>query len=418
MPVTEYRVCLQRTTLARPTKMRYHSSNLPTGDSALSRARKIQSVVVAVVVALLLGIFAAGWYYSGEIQDGALAVKHEPDTFDLRVTSVVGGRITLETTAETSSKGRWDKDGLWGLATDNTYNQVNRIVETTETSAARDLVAMGPLPIVGDPVRIDSFTFPGDPLQAHGIDFQEVGIPAALGTFPAWLTVGESDTWVILVHGKGANRRESLRILPTLVDQGFTTLSITYRNGEGLPTSPSGYYQYGAEEWEDLEAAATFALAVGAQEIILVGFSMGGGIVASFLYNSSVTSRVNGVIFDSPALNLDASVDHGASQRKVVSLPLPGGLTGVAKFLTTLRFGIDFQAINYVKRADELSTPILLFHGTEDLTVPVWLSDQFADARPDLVEYVRTSGATHVGSWNLDSERYESAVRRFLNGLD
>ncbi len=384
----------------------------------MTRARKIQSIALGVIVVLLLGFFAAGWYYSGEIEDGGLAVKHEPDTFDMRVESIVGGRITLETTSDTSSNGRWNKEGLWGLASDDTYNQVGRIVDTVENSVARDLVAMGPLPGVGDPVRIDSFTFPEDPLQAHGIEFQEVGIPAALGTFPAWLTLGESDTWVILVHGKGANRRESLRILPTLVNEGYSTLTITYRNGEGLPPSPSGYYQYGAEEWEDLEAAATFALAVGAKDLVLVGFSMGGGIVTSFLYESSVTSRVKGAILDSPALSLDASVDHGASQRRIVGVTLPGGLTGLAKFLTTLRFGINFQELNYLKRVEELSTPILLFQGDDDATVPVWFADQFADARPDLVEYVRVSGATHVGSWNVDPERYEGAVQRFLTGLD
>jgi hypothetical protein len=384
----------------------------------LSRARKIQSVALGVIVVLLLGFFAAGWYYSGEIKDGGLVVKHEPDTFDLRVASIAGGRVTLETTPETSSNDRWNKEGLWGLASDNTYNRVSRIVDTTENTAIRDLVALGPLPSVGDPVRIDSFTFPGDPMQAHGIEFQEVGIPAALGTFPAWLTLGESDTWVILVHGKGANRREALRLLPTLVDKWYSTLTITYRNGEGLPPSPSGYYQYGAEEWEDLEAAATFALAVGAKDLILVGFSMGGGIVTSFLYESSVTSRVKGAILDSPALSLDASVDHGASQRSFVGVPLPGALTGLAKFLTTLRFGINFQDINYLNRVEELSTPILLFQGDDDPTVPVWLSDQFSDSLPDLVEYVRVSGATHVGSWNVDPERYEDAVRRFLAGLD
>ena len=71
-----------------------------------------------------------------------------------------------------------------------------------------------------------------------------------------------------------------------------------------------------------------------------------------------------------------------------------------------------------MNRVEELSTPILLFQGDDDPTVPVWLSDQFSDSLPDLVEYVRVSGATHVGSWNVDPERYEDAVRRFLAGLD
>ena len=59
---------------------------------------------------------------------------------------------------------------------------------------ARELITLGLLPEVGERVRIDRDAFPGDPWLGHGIEFQEVGVPAALGTFPAWLTLGESDT--------------------------------------------------------------------------------------------------------------------------------------------------------------------------------------------------------------------------------
>ena len=85
-----------------------------------------------------------------------------------------------------------------------------------------------------------------------GSRFQEIGIPAILGTFPAWLTLGESDTWIILVHGKGSDRQAFLRMLPMFVEKGYPTLTITYRNDPGLPLSPTGYYQYGADEWEDV----------------------------------------------------------------------------------------------------------------------------------------------------------------------
>ena len=202
------------------------------------------------------------------------------------------------------------------------------------------------------------------------------------------------------------------------VEKGYPTLTITYRNDPGLPLSPTGYYQYGADEWEDVEAAATFALAAGAKDLVLVGQSMGGGIVASFLYNSTVAHRVKGAILDGPALNFDALVDYGATQRRILVFPLPGALTGLAKFLATLRFGVDFDKLNYLKRAEELSAPILLFQGSEDLSVPESLSAQFKDARPDLVEYHPFEGAVHVGSWNLDPKRYKDAVQSFLARLD
>ena len=114
----------------------------------------------------------------------------------------------------------------------------------------RELIALGPLPQAGEPVSIASDAFPGYPWLAHGIELREVGAPAALGTYPAWLTTGASDTWAILLHGMAAERTECLRILPMFVEKGHSTLTITYRNDEGMPANPSGYYQFGADEWE------------------------------------------------------------------------------------------------------------------------------------------------------------------------
>ena len=386
----------------------------------MSLARRIQTILILISLAALALFFAAGWYYSGEIEERALTAHHGPNAFDLEVASIAGGLITLEATPDTASDGRWKKPGLWGLESADTYSQVGEIVAATDDSVVRELIAVGSLPRIGDRVRIDSYAYSSDPLISHGIDFQEVNVSMALGAFPAWLIAGESDTWAILVHGHGADRREFLRILPTFADRGYPTLTITYRNDEGLPASPRGYFQFGVEEWKDLEAAVEFALASGARDVILVGYSMGGAIVVSFLYNSAIASHVKGVILDSPALNLDEIIDFRGSRERVFGIPVPGLLTDLAKVLTTLRLGIDFDAMNHLKRAGELSasTPIQLFHGSDDSSVPVSLSDEFAKTRLDIVEYHSFQGATHVASWNLESESYESIVHSFLAGLE
>ena len=77
---------------------------------------------------------------------------------------------------------------------------------------------------------------------------------------------------------------------------------ITYRNDLGEPESPDGFHWYGQHEWKDLEGAARYALEHGAEELILVGYSMGGGIVMNFLYRSPLANKVEGVILDAPML--------------------------------------------------------------------------------------------------------------------
>jgi pimeloyl-ACP methyl ester carboxylesterase len=137
---------------------------------------------------------------------------------------------------------------------------------------------------------------------------------------------------------------------------------------------------------------------------------MGGGIVASFLYRSPLADRVVGVILDAPMLDFEATIEWGARGRFV-----PWPIKAAGKQLAVWRFDIDWAAVDYLKPAQELAVPILLFHGDDDRKVPVSTSDALAEARPDLVTYFRTAGAGHVRSWNADPQRYEAAVREFLS---
>ena len=199
-------------------------------------------------------------------------------------------------------------------------------------------------------------------------------------------------------------------MLPVVEGKEFPSLVITYRNDTGAPEDPSGYYWFGLTEWEDLEAAARYALDHGATGLVVVGYSMGGGIVANFLYRSPLAGQVVGVILDSPMLDLDATVDLAAENRN-----LPASLTSIAKVITSFRFGVDWDALDYLDRAGELSVPVLLFHGDADETVPVSISERFAESRPDLVTYEFFASAPHVGAWNVDSERYEAVVGEFVD---
>jgi len=69
---------------------------------------------------------------------------------------------------------------------------------------------------------------------------------------------------------------------------------ISYRNDAGAPQDPSGMLRYGLTEWQDLAATVRYAIGHGARQLLLVGYSMGGAIVASFLERSPLGARVAG----------------------------------------------------------------------------------------------------------------------------
>ena len=105
---------------------------------------------------------------------------------------------------------------------------------------------------------------------------------------------------------------------------------------------------------------------------------------------------------------LEAIVDKESRDRGV-----PGFLTNVGKAIAGWRFNIHWGEVDYLSKADELSVPILLFHGEADGTVFVETSDALAEIRPDIVTYVRSVGVDHVRSWNAAPAAYEAAVREF-----
>ena len=370
------------------------------------------AVLAFVLVAIVTVSLGGAWYISDILKEDGLLPKHEEPTFDLVVSAVGDGLIALDTTADTNENGRWRLKGVFGLESLHAYSQVGAIVELDESHVVRELLPIDGDLEVGQKVRIEQYTFPEDPLVAHGILFEDSTFSSPLGEFPAWFIPGTNDTWVIFVHGRGAERTEALRILPMIVDRGHPSLVITYRNDEGLPPSDDGYYHFGQSEWEELEGAVKYAIDNGAQDIVLVGFSMGGAVVANFLLVSPLSEKVRGAILDSPMMNFNTTVDLGGRER---GLPRP--LVVLSKTVASIRFGVDWDKLDYVSRADELVLPILLFHGDEDRLVPIESSEAFAEARPDNVKYITFDGSAHVGGWNRDRPRYETAVSNFLNEL-
>nr|WP_246220643.1 alpha/beta fold hydrolase [Phytoactinopolyspora mesophila] len=243
------------------------------------------------------------------------------------------------------------------------------------------------------------------------LDADEITYDGPLGAYPATYVPGEQSRWVIHVHGRGATRAEAYRLIPTIYQRGYPQLAISYRNDDDAPQDPDGEYGLGWTESEDLAAAVEYARSQGAGDVVLVGYSMGGAVVGNYLRVHG-SDGVAGVIYDSPVLSWGDVLAFESGNR---NLPAVAGT--VASAVVRMRTGINLGEMDQVKHADRLDVPVLLFHGSADPTVPVASSDAFAEARPDLVTYVRPDGVGHVQSWNANPTAYEAATTSFLNAL-
>lgn len=365
-----------------------------------------------VRIGLLVGVLAIGayfvnraWDYSTQLGDrvlhGAILM---PEPAEATVTATGNGTITLS-----SSSPEFSRPGTFAVEWTDGRATVHDILDATATTVTRRVIT-NTLPTTGTQVFFTRSVLNTDPEADLGLDYRTVEVDTEHGPAPAWLVAGSS-RWVVFVHGQDAGMEFALPIIPVVHEAGLSSLVISYRNDGVGPDDPSGAHRFGQTEWRDLHDAIRFIIGKGGTQIVLVGQGMGGSIVMAFQEQSSLSRRVTGIVLDAPILNLSETVDY-------VDVSIPTGFRTVAKQLAAFRFDIRWAQLDYLRGAATLEVPVLLFHGTQDATVPLATSEALDDLLEDLVIYRPVAGAGHGESWNVEPTEYEDAFGDFLRFVD
>ena len=389
---------------------------------ALSIAIAIALIVILVVLLHLVG----GWVYANGFREGALRIQPPSHTFGVWVRSVDKRRITLTAAAPRQDIGH---PGTLGLYWEGGYGQVGPVIAADGLQITREYTHLkgGQPPICLDallekcpPVGLEGYAYPSDPSDVD-LEFEEATYLSPLGPIGAWVVPAKNaGTWAIHIHGWTAERREAVRLLPTLHRAGVTSMVIDYRNDPEAPRDPSGHYRFGQSEWEDVEGAAQYAVDHGALNIILVGYSTGAAHVMAFLERSDLAEGITGVVLDSPNILLAEAVRHGSRDLRFspTKIRVSRLVTEFGMWIADLRWQIGWEVTNYVQRAMTILTvPTLVFHGIADHRVPISVSRQLEARARNVVTLVETPGAGHVMSWNVDPGRYERHLADFVGKL-
>ena len=178
-----------------------------------------------------------------------------------------------------------------------------------------------------------------------------------VGLAPAWIMGDQgATTWCVQVHGRGVTRRETVRAAPIYLQRGIPVMAVSYRNDTEAPPSSHGKYRLGLDEWRDVEDAIDFAVARGAERIVLQGWSMGGQIALQVARRSRHRRRIVGVVLDSPVVGWRPTL-----QLQVALVKMPawlvdtavGLLESPAAALSGSR-SLDFDELDNVLHADAL----------------------------------------------------------------
>ena len=372
--------------------------------SAPKRPRKrLVSIAVIVLVVLVLSgsgtLLGASIYFSNMI---LMIPDFTTPTYNMSVQAVSETTVTLKRMGDDMHPGEFEIEWSAGQAL------VGPVLSSDHNSVTRQLLQKTSPLSSGTSVFWTRYVYTGQIKNSLGLAISDVRVPDPLGAMPAWYVPGRLSTWAILVHGRGASRDEALRVFAPLSQLGLPLLSISYRNDPGAPHSSDSAGHLGDSEWQDLEAAVKYALAQGAQHLVLYGWSQGGAVVEVFMHHSSLAHEVQALVLDAPILDWPATLSFQA-QRMLV----PGFLANTAELVTSIRSGINFDDLDQTKQPQP-NVPILLFHGTNDTTTPVSVSDAFARAHPDLVTYVRVPDVEHVEAWNTNPQVYDNTLTTFL----
>jgi hypothetical protein len=364
--------------------------------------------VAAVATASAVGAGAAALVAGRVVSD--LAVRpHRPGpagATGLRVHSTAAGRVGLTRTMASTRYGRYGLDWPGGHAV------VGEVLETTAQTVVRRLERVQGILALGSEIEINPQVLVGDPRTVHGLDFSEVQVHGELGSLPAWHLPGIRDLAVIAVHGLGADRQQTLPLLPLLDALQLPVFAITYRNDEGAPPSPDGLGHLGDTEWRDVEAAIRLALDSGARRVLLHGWSIGATMALQTAARSPWRDKVRGLVLDSPILDW-----RGFVRRLTAGRGVPGPLAELGVRAAAGRLGLDTAAFARMAQGEDLRVPTLVLHSPDD-TVASWHAVQLlADRQEELVSLQRFQGADHAALWNIDPQGYEDTVRRFLTPL-
>ncbi|MFB7664708.1 alpha/beta hydrolase family protein [Kitasatospora sp. NPDC056138] len=326
----------------------------------------------------------------------------------LRVHDLAAGRVSLTRAPESERPGRYALEWRGGG-----HAVVGEVLGTDVQTVTRRLerAEHGTL-AVGTEVELTPRVHLGDPATALGLDFTGTAVEGELGLLPAWYVPGMRGTWVILVHGPGADRTQALPVLPLLHSLKLPTLTVTYRGDAGAPPPPDGLGHFGETEWQDVESAIGLALDSGAGRVVLYGWSLGATMCLLTAARSTRQASIGGLVLDSPILDWSTSV-----RRESVRAGIPGALAELGALAAEGRTKVDPAVFARLADGADLRVPTLLLCSPADGIAPIGAARRLAYHRPDLVSLHELPGAEHTQLWNAHPDDYAEALRRWLTPL-
>lgn len=233
----------------------------------------------------------------------------------------------------------------------------------------------------------------------RGLDYEEIwlSVPKDKETVERlhgwWLpAASQSENVLLYLHGNGENISANIVQAQPFHQVGLDIFMFDYR-GYGRS---EGNFPNEEQVYEDAQVALDYLIKqrrISPQNIIVYGHSLGGAIAIELTRRNP---NLAGLIVESSFTSMQNIVSYS----KVYRL-----------FPYSVILHQKFDSIEKIK---SLKMPLLLIHGTDDTTVPHFMSQELLDAATEPKQFLSVPNAGHNDVATVSGSVYLETLRSFL----
>lgn len=228
------------------------------------------------------------------------------------------------------------------------------------------------------------------------------------------MAAGDSHRWLVYAPGFGGTWKSGLSIGHRFALAGYNLVLVDLRaQGE------SGGLVCGAGHLDrrDLVSWCSYVAAQDPQaQIVLMGSSMGGAAVLEAAGEADLPAQVVAVVSDSAYADAWNEAIHvmGTMGANGKAMPAHPVLDFARLSFRRQRGSYDFAKASAVKAVEHARVPLLLLHGDDDTSVPIYNATRIAKAAGGTCKVVTFPGSGHCSANLNEPSAYYTAVFDFL----